>query len=106
MSSQRGTKPLMLVVLILVTGAACVAIGLVIGEVLSWRNGPPGPGAPPVEAPTAAVAVDRDAIYVAVEGKLTAFDGKTLDKLAETTYRHEPRDTAGQAARTAPRGQS
>ena len=52
-------------------------------------GGPKGPPPPPPSPPTTMLAADG-VLYVACDGKLTAFEAKTLKKLTEATYA-EPR---------------
>ncbi len=72
-------------------------------------GGPPGQGGggnfdmggppPPPMMGAAAVAVGDGVVYVASDGKLTAFEAKTLKKLTEATY-----STAGGAPQGPPPG--
>jgi len=58
----------------------------------------PFPGGPPMmpmmgfmmPAPVPVVVVGDGVVYVACDGKLTSFDAKTLEKLAEATYWERP----------------
>jgi outer membrane protein assembly factor BamB len=88
----------------LVKLAVGIAVVLILAAVLHVlaQPGPPGgapggpfpemmmPGWPP--APTPVVVVADGVVYVACDGKLTAFEAKTLQVLGEAIYweREEP----------------
>lgn len=58
-------------------------------EMLAAAGAMPGGmgGPPPMMRPPSATLMAADGVvYVACEGKLTAYEAKTLRKLAETTY--------------------
>lgn len=49
--------------------------------------GPTGPGPSPMPV----VVLGEGMVYVACDGKLTAFNAKTLEKVAEATYWERPK---------------
>jgi len=79
-----------------------VALGLVILGILHVVAQPAGggppmagfgdmmmmPGWPP--APTAVVVASGDMVYIACDGQLTAFEGKTLSPVGTVTYWTRP----------------
>jgi outer membrane protein assembly factor BamB len=60
------------------------------GGMGGFPGGPPMMGPMMMPAPMAVVVVGDGVVYVACDGKLTAFDAKTLEKLAEATYWERP----------------
>ena len=84
-----------------------VAVGVALLPALSQQEGPPfngqagqgggmmggpmgmPPGPPPGMTPAAMVVADGT-VYVAAEGKVFAFEAKSLKKLAEVTYSTRP----------------
>ena len=94
------------------TAVAClvlVALGVALLPALSQDEGPPfpgppgqggpgGPGGPMMMFPPmgppgggqVAMVVADGVVYVAAEGKVFAFEAKTLKKLAEATYAPRP----------------
>ena len=88
-----------------------VAVGIALLPALSQQAGPPfngqagqggpgmggfgpPPGPPPGMAPVA-MAVADGTVYVAAEGKVFAFEAKSLKKLAEVTYSTMPQGGPG-----------
>ena len=59
------------------------------GPMMMGPGGPPPFGGPP-GGPTPVVVVSDGVVYVACDGKLIAFEAKTLKKLAEATYWERP----------------
>jgi len=62
--------------------------------------GPHGPGfgPPPPPTPTPVVVLGDGVVYVACDGKLMAFEAKTLKKLGEATYWERPARPEGPPA--------
>ena len=91
-----------------------VAVGVALLPALSQQEGPPfngqaGQGGPGMGGPggmmgrgpgqqggaQAAMVVADGVVYVAAEGKVFAFEAKTLKKLAEVTYSTRPQRGPG-----------
>ena len=82
--------------LVLAVGLLVVAVWHVAAQPQGGFPGGPMPGGPPpmmgpMGAPPSPVVVIGDGVvYVAFDGKITAFEAKTLRKLAEATYWERP----------------
>jgi hypothetical protein len=91
------TRAAIAVVLVCV---ACITAGFALHPAFSQQEGGPpmppggpgmgggpmgGPPGPPPAPPVQMLAADG-ALYVACDGKVTAYEAKTLKKLAEATY--------------------
>jgi len=86
-------------------GAIVLVVAVAVAPAFSQQGdqqGPPplgmGPGGPmggPPPAAQAVVVVADGVVYVAAEGKIIAYEAKTLRKLAEATYADtKARDTS------------
>jgi len=91
--------------------ALVMALGLIVVAVWHVAAQPPGPpqggmpgpfpgGMPPMMGPmgpppTPVVVLGDGVVYVAFDGKITAFQARTLEKIAEATYWERPEPPKG-----------